>query len=561
MATLNLATVVGTDNIQPIREQEGRMAIYAIKQLWDNTIGEKRYIPNIGDLVADTDNTTAHPWWKVVDLDVNLIAKLVPWNTIANIEIPDEDVLTGPGRITNNQTYRVYYNKDVTPHVLAVENRMSYKGTVSRYAKIMKQVSGPNDLKVISAFYDSLGNLLGQDIPLELVGLNPNTNRSEYCVPVCYTLEDLKDGDIVTVHAYSEEGHPTSITPLVVQDTTVTPHRTDSVKYITGVSLLSPFMSETDLQLLLLPVNVPLSGLYLRGRVHYSDGSYNEYPVDGTRFKLYGMESYVDAIVDQNLPVQLQYFPLADEVFYGNVNNRKYKIRSMESKGMYNVRLYCFPVWTGVLNGYHLRWFLYNSERNVRYDVTDKIQYTVNTPAYQPTLYGVNQALSVSVNLQEINPLYEAVRHAQIVQVVLWRQGTERSTNWTVQLEQGQEPAYGVDTFAELEFINYNLYKLSLRSGVTTQAQWLDKLYYAMRPVVNPSAESVAPTPTHFRVRIGNSEVLEKSINQWNQTFSILNGLEVGGNVYIEWIFKTPETDLELGTSGLIIWSNNDVPL
>lgn len=561
MTIFNVSLPMGSDGVVPIQMPEGRTQFYALSELWDKTVGAKRYIPNIGDMVADRENITDSNWWVVTGLTVDYVPLMKRWGSTGSNELSVNDVLTGPGRTTHNQTYRIYYNKDVTPHTLVVENRLSYKGTVSRYAKIMRQVDGPTKLKVISAYYDGAGNLLGQDIPLQLVGVDPNNNRSEYCVPGCYTMEDLPNGEIVTVHTYTEDGHPASITSVMVEHTSAAPPRNSFTKYITSVELVSPFMSESDPNLVALPVNIPLQGLYLRGRVHFSDGSFKEYPVDGTRFDLLGMESYIDSIVDQNLPVWLQYYPLPDEEFYGNVNNRFYNIRTMEAKGMYNVRLYCFPVWTGAITGYVLRWFLYSSERNVRYDVTDKIQYTVNTPAFQSNLYGVNQALSVSVNLKDVNQLYENVRHAQVVQVVLWRQGTERSTNWTVVTEQGQDPAYGINTFGELEFVNQNLYKLSIRSGCTTLNQWLDQLYYAMRPVVNPIAETKAPRPTHFRIRVNPNFVVEKSVNQWNEIMSILSGLQVGDNVYIEWLFKTPETDLELGTSGMLLWSNNNVPL
>lgn len=563
MATFNVSLPLGTDGVSPtpIQNPEGKGAVIFLKDVWLGAKGEAKFIPNIGDLVADTENITDSNWWIVTSLDVDYIAQMKPWgNNAANV-IDEKDILTGPGRTTHNQTYRVYYNKDVTPHTLVVENRLSFKGTVSRYAKIMRQIDGPTNLKVISAYYDNSGNLLGQDIPLQLVGIDPNNSRSEYCVPGCYTMEDLPDGEIVSVHAYTEEGHPSSITSVQVETTTAAIPRNTFTKYITGVELLSPFMSEAEPNLVALPVNIPLSGLYLRGRVHFSDGSYKEYPVDGVRFKLMGMEDYVDSMVNQNLPVWLQYYPLVDETFYGNVNNRYYDIRTMEAKGMYNVRLYCFPVWTGPVTGYNLRWFMYSSERNVRYDVTDKIQYTVNTPGFQSNLYGVNQALSVSVNLKEINQLYDSVRHTQVVQVVLWRQGTERSTNWTVVLENGQDPAYGVNTFGELEFINQNLYNLSLRSGCTTRQQWLDKVYRPMRPVINPFAENKAPDPTHFRIRVNSTFTVEVAVSQWNETFAILDGLKVGENVYIEWLFKTPETDLELGTSGMLLWSNNGIPL
>ena len=565
--SLNITEVAGTDGKVPIRNPDGRFVIYALKELWDGTIGEKRFIPNIGDLVADTENATVSAWWRVKALDVDLIAQLEPWGRINSTTVALEDVLTGPGRSTHNSTYRAYLDKSVTPYALAVENRLSLKGTVCRYARIMKQVTGPTDQRVISSFYDNSGNLIGHDIQLELVGVEAGTNRSEYAVPVCYTMEDLPDGEVVTLVAFTEEGHPASITQLVVENTSFIRHRNKAERYVTGISLISPFVSETDNELLLLPVNIPLQGLYLKGKVHYSDGSSREYPVDGVRFTLLGMESYLATMVNQKIPVVLRYTPTPDEIVYGATRGEKlfvtqnYQIKTIEAKGAYNVRLHCFPEWVGELNGYRLRWFLHSSERNARYDVTEFVRYAVNTNGFHPKAYGVSQLLNVNVTLSDINPLYENFRYAQTVQVVLWREGSERDTNWTVIYENGQDPAYGVNTHGRLEFINYNYYKLNLGSECTSLTEWIDKLYLPIKPIYDQLREVVAPMPTHFRVRIGESEVLEKKIEQWNETFSVLNGLAVDGNVYIEWIRKTPETDLELGTSGLILWDNGGVPL
>ena len=241
MTTLNLTEVAGTDGKVPIRNLDGRFAIYALKELWDGTVGEKRFIPNIGDLVADTENATVSAWWIVKALDVDLIAQLEPWGRINSSTLSLEDVLTGPGRSTHNSTYRVYLDKSVTPYALAVENRLSLKGTVCRFARIMKQVTGPTDQRVISSFYDNSGNLIGHDILLELVGVDAGTNRSEYAVPLCYTMEDLPDGEVVSLVAFTEEGHPASITQLVVENTSFIRHRNKAERYITGIELLSPF--------------------------------------------------------------------------------------------------------------------------------------------------------------------------------------------------------------------------------------------------------------------------------------------------------------------------------
>lgn len=565
--TLNISIPAGIDGQVPIRNPDGRGTFYFLKDLWDNTVGAGRFIPNVGDLVADTDNTTASAWWKVQALDADYKSVLIPWNNVPSAVLNQDDILTGPGRLTHNSTYRAYIDKSVTPYVLVVDNRLSFKSTISRFAKIFKQEDGPADLKTISNFYDATGNILTQSIPLELVGVNANTNKSEYAIPECYTMEDLPDGEVLTVVSYTENGHPSSITQCIVINSSFIRHRNDSIRYITGIELLSPFKSETDPNLILLPVNVPLQGLYLSAKVHFSDGSWREYPVDGTRFALLGLDSYLATMVNQKIPVVLRYTPTADEEVYGATRGEQifvtqsYSIKTMEAKGAYNVRLYCYPEWVGPLNGYHLRWFLHTAERNARYDVTEFVQYSVNNPAFEPKLYGVNQLLNVSVNLKEVNPLYENFRHAQTVQIVLWRDGTERQTNWTLVFEQGQDPAYGLNTFGRLEFINYNYYKLNLASDCKTLTEWLDKLYVPMHPLYDDKKEPSAPMPSHFRVRVGPSDVLEKPIEQWNQTFSILNGLEVNGNAYIEWIRKTPETDLELGTSGLILYDTQGAPL
>lgn len=564
---LNISIPAGSDGVVPIRNVDGRGTVYFLKDLWDGTLGEKRFIPNVGDLVADTDRVTASAWWKVQALDVDYKSVLVPWNNVPSSVINQEDILTGPGRLTHNNTYRAYIDKSVTPYVLVVDNRLSFKSTISRYAKIFKQEGGPADLKVISNFYDAQGNIVSQSIPLELVGVDANTNKSEYALPECYTMEDLPDGELLSIVAYTEQGHPSSITQCIVVNSSFIRQRNDAIRYVTGIELLSPFMSETNPNLIQLPVNVPLQGLYLTAKVWYSDNSSKEYPVDGTRFTILGMESYLATMVNQQIPVVLRYTPTQDEEVYGATRGEQifvtkaYDIKTMAAKGAYNVRLYCYPEWVGPLNGYNLRWFLHTSERNARYEVTEHVRHAANTAGFEPKLYGVNQLLNVSINLKDINPLYENFRHAQTVQIVLWRDGTERQTNWTVTFEQEQDPAYGLNSFGRLEFINYNYYKLNLASGCTTVNEWIDKFYTPMKPIYDERVEVAAPLPTHFRVRVGTSEVVEKPLAQWNQTFAVLNGLEVNKNVYVEWIRKTPETDLELGTSGIILYDNGGIPL
>lgn len=567
MATIPQAeiSVTGTDGKVPVYNPEGRFQIYKLTEIYVGQQGEARYVPNVNDLVVDVLETTSTRWYRVVSLDVNLIPTLRPWGEIPQASLDNTDVLTGVGPSNLNNNKFAYLDTSVTPHVLAVDARLSYKGTTAKFARIVKSNGVGLEPTVISCFYDASGNLLGNDIPLELVGVNSGSQRSEYCVPVCYTMEELPDNEVVTVITYSAAGHVVSHSDLYIRNTSFIRQRNLGTKYITHIEMQTPFMSETDNKLINLPVNVPLQGLYPVGIVHYSDGTKSEpMPVDGNKFTLHGMSDYLATQVNQRIPVVLTYRVSDEEIVYDAQRgefthvSQPYNIRTIQSNGAYNVKLFGFPEWLNASQGYRMRWWLYNSDRNMSKEVTDKVQLALNAEPWNPTLYGVVQNLNVQVNLNAVNPIYENWRHSQTVQVLLRRAGTERTTNWTVAFDPGQTPAYGDDTYVSLEFINYNYYKLNLAGTAKTREEWLEKLYKRTRPVYDGQKELEAPLPTHFRIKIGTS-VLERPIAEWNLTHSVLNGLSVDGLVVIEWISKTPETDLELGVSGVIAYPGTNL--
>lgn len=552
--------ISGTDGGVPIHNPEGRFATYALREIYTGTVGENRYVPNVGDLVIDVEQLTDSLYWKVTALSAELIPRLVPWGNVSTSILNPGDIMTGAGPSSNGgNTKRIYYDKSVTPHVLAVDQRLSYKNTEARYARIYRGTAAIESPKIVSGFYDNLGNLIGHDIPLTLVGQDAGSNRSEYMVPICYTAEDLPDNEVLTVVIYSAAGHVVSRDQCIVVNTSFIRGRNTSVKYITHISMSTPFMSETDPTLINLPVNVLLQGLFPMGHVHYSDGSVRDMPVDGTKFTLLGMQDYMASRINQRVPVTLRYTLSENEVAYGaNVGEfyhitQQYQIRTIQAKGAYNVKLFGYPEWVSPTAGYTMRWWLYNTDRNIRQDVTSLVRYAANAEPFQPTLYGASQSLNVHVMLSEVNPIFENWRYSQVTGVALLRQGTERSTNWSISFDPGQDPAFGRNNFVNLEFINYNYYKLNLKGDCLTQDEWLERLYLRTRPLFDPLRELEAPLPTHYRIRKPN-EVLEYPIAEWNQTVSVLNGLSVDKTLYIEWIRKTPENDLELGITGIPIY-------
>ncbi|MCP5940243.1 hypothetical protein NL351_30475, partial [Klebsiella pneumoniae] len=60
----------------------------------------------------------------------------------------------------------------------------------------------------------------------------------------------------------------------------------------------------------------------------------------------------------------------------------KYRTMAVAADGAFTVKLFCYPVWIDEISGYRLEWYLYNLNRSVVYKVTDKVQVTPNTLAF-----------------------------------------------------------------------------------------------------------------------------------------------------------------------------------
>lgn len=575
MATLvtannGYANVIGTDGQSPIYNPEGRFQTYAMRQLWigESGPGANRYVPNIGDIVFDVYGETRSPCWRVVSLDVNYVPRMVVFDITAGTNIDEGDYLTGIGGTKASSTYRIYIDKSVTPYAFAVDARLITRGTAARSAIIFRgNPSEGNTLEAISLFYDNAGNLLGNTIPLELVGVNAQTQRVEYCTPVAYTKEDLPDNELVTIVFYSAEGHVVGRNELLVMNSSFIRSRNLSIKYVTGISLKTPFMSAVDPKLIELPMNVPLNGLLMIGRAHYSNGEVNERAIDGSKFRVDGLTGFMATVINQQVPINLVYNLAPDEIAYGAYNTgatkhmaETYKIKTIPSKGAYYLKLYCYPTWVSISVGYTLRWFLYNADRNQRYEVTDLIKYVSTSNGFDPKAYGIMQNLNVQLDLAKVNAVYDDYRYAQTIGVLLRREGQEHETKWSVLFTPGQDPAYGFDQYCELERVNWNYFRLRLKGSSQNYEEWLERCYHQTQPLVDPRRETVAPLPTHFRLRLPTGVTVSHPIESWNKVVVTSQGWDPYTTLVVEWIRKTPEADLELGCTGFPIRPAEDLP-
>jgi hypothetical protein len=551
-------SVTGTDGHVPVYNPDERWALWRLSDLYMGTVGLNKFVPKVGDWVKDTDTN--------VDYEVTALnlTSLVPTLREVHDTPTGEfgDVLLGVGPGTQSDTYRCYIDKTPLPYTLAVDARLMVAGTMAVACKIFRGSVLDGTGEVISNFYDNSGNLLGDVIPLEVVVMPGVSNVAVKTVPVCYTTKDLPDGETVTAVFYAADGHVVSKRQLLIENTGFIRSSALGTKYITHISLKSPFLSMSDPQLIQYPLNVPLNGLNLIGVAHYSDGSTIELPVDQTKFQVFGFENFVSTIVGQEFPIVLKYNLSSGEIVYTSEPQpdkfitANYTATTTNEDGAYTVKLFGYPVWQDGILGYKMEWYMYNLDRQAVFHVTPHVSYNANTQVFDGLLYGATQHLSVSVNLKDVNPSFKSFVHTQTIDVVLLGAGTLRTTNWKVGFDPNQNPMFGIGNHADTVYTNVNLSTINLATGAADQDTWLERLYRTAKPLTDPQAELAAPAPTHFALVNAGADVV-LPISQWDQTITLNFAYANNSSVFVKFFKRTADNDIQLAIAALPVYQQN----
>lgn len=519
------------------------------------TPGNEGHVPNIGDLVFDKDQG----YFIVVDVDITTgVSTLSPWSPpLTPQPDPQVDVLIGAGPGYPSESFRIFLDTTVTPHTLSPDSRLRLYGSSVDYYKVFlgSDISEEHGV-VVSSFFDPSGNFLGSSVPVETEIINGVPSLTVKSPLPGYSNRQMDNGELVTLVAYSVTGGVISIAQLVVVNTAAIRQHDSSKKYVQGITIESPFMSSADPQTIEFPINVTVESLPMTGVVHYSNGERWRLPIDNTKFTLMGMQNYVATVVGQVFDLVLSYVLSPDEISYNLVptaNGRltaPFRAKTIAANGAYTVKLYVYPVWVNAQVGYRLEYWLYNLDRQTFYNVTPHIELGVNSAPFRPTEYGITQTVTVAIDLNKVDGQFAAYRHVQTFQIALLSSGNESNVNWSLYFTPDQETNYGHNLYADLELAATNYWNLRLANGFPSKEVWLRNLYEAIQPLYNEESEAEAPTPTHVRV-VFLHNTYEISVEQWDDTLVVVNDLEDGELVYLQWIQRTPETDLQLGISAL----------
>lgn len=552
------APVFGTvDGKNPLYNPEGLFRCWSINEIYTGTVGENKYVPNVGDIVIDTTGGIKTEYIVHSVDPITYIAVLIELkHSDETPPFSDDDLIVG----TTSDCFRVYLNKDTTPYTLEVDKRLHVYGVQSTSFALFRGVNIYDPTKIVSGLYDLNGQLLTQTIPLELAISPSIDNVTAKILPTCFTTFNLEEGEILYAVIYNNSNQVVTKKTLIVEHSTAIVSSNIEKKYVSDIKISTPFLSNVNQNLIEYPINVQLNTLNLNGIVYFSDGSQLTLPVNGTKFSIFGLEDYTASLPGQELPIVLKYrLDPNEEALNVNPGNglhvsKEYIIRTISTNVTYNVKLFVYPVWNNSSSSYELKWFIYDLDRSLNYEVTPYVIIDPNYNQYVPNLLGAKQSLRAIINLMDVNGIYNDFNYVQLVDITLTKPGSGRPTdnisNWLVDNTLPDGFIYGNGVYLSYSQETVTTWKARISSNISDFSIWLQKIYKNTNPIVNNQTEIEPITPTHFQLLV-NGIVYEYDISLWNTQLIINTGPTLNGTVFVRFINRTLTKDLQLSVAGL----------
>lgn len=499
-----------------------------------------------------------------VDTEGTQKSTLVPWqlNNNAGDGTSEQDWIYGLRGGPGLGEALLSIDFSVRPNVARVDSTIMRPG--ADHAKVFLG-NEAIDSNIISAQYNSSQNMLNNKVPCKLAEIVDRTNVSIMTTgafSVTKNAEALPDGTRCWLVFYDGGGEfipPAQ--PLMVQHCAYMKDHQLGVKYLTEIELLSPwFTNSMDPERLLVPMNLLIPAVELRAVAHYSDGSVSEqFPVNGERFSLYGLNEYRPTWPGQEAEINLVYKLQPNEQHYiadpGNpeFKGKSYWVESTAVKGAYSPKIYTYPYWDASLGGYSLRHYLYDLDRKTAIDVTAQVKFNDLSQPWRPTQYGVAQTLIFNLNLRDVSVLYDSLIFKQHTTITLYKDiNGSAGKRWEVSFSINK-PFYAAKQ--AVAFNDGANTTFDLTNGCLTQAAWFDALYWAIEPSYNRWDEDEAPLPTHFyMVHPIDGRKWLYSVADWNQSNAIPVSLQRGQTWLIQWVKRdASNTEMQLAETGVTI--------
>lgn len=536
----------------------------------DVITGGGKYVGRVNDLVYHFELG----WMRVNSVDpttfvVNLSSAMKNTDDDQTVGEADRYLSTSSGY--QSESWRVYLDTRTLPYRLEIDEGFRTYGTKTVGIKIWRGVDTTETGEVISAYYNQNNEYVSDMIPVNVVAnvvdsvfspLAEIVNTAIKAPLIGYTTKDLQEGEYVTLVGYSQDGQPVRSARCIIHKTNVYQRVEDTQRRIASIQLVSPYLSETEPNKLMVPLNINVASLVMRAKVTYTDGKSLTMDVgdetSGAKFMIYGLKYWSPTITGTPQRLSLVYRISPTEEYSRQEGESEtglvtepYEIVATDVDPSMSLKLFVYPTWQAGINAYVLEYWLYDLVRLQWYRVpSNAIELDQNSRSFDGMDYTTVQTLTVAVKLNMLDPSWGTHRHVQTVHVALLRSGVLPATNWRVRHSSNQAAWYGDDKQALGSAVGAQNTVLDISCGFGDVDTWLDGLFYVQEPLYDILAEAKAPRPTHF-VLMTRTQEFDFPIALWNNELTIINDLTEGQSLSIRFVRRDVNGELQLGVTAL----------
>lgn len=544
-----------------IRLEGAKVRWYDIGELYMGTppIDQQTlYVAKKGDYVVNS-QIGMYVVLSVDNDNVPALELIFRRNESSNLNPNSESLITAFSKYQPSAAQYALINTNVTPHTIAISNSYLVFGA-DRDRMVFFRGSDVSDQTgvVISEVYDGTGTLTGSEVGLEAVQSGVNTIK----IPrIFHTTKPLVSGEIITGVVYTATGDKVQIQPFLVEDTSYVRDVDVAALFITDLTVESPLLSPTDDTLLENNVNSPFTTSLVKGRLHYSDGSTVDIPINGTKLILHGLDEFDSSRVGRPHNLVMTYYPDNTENYVGGGGmtrphiSRHVRLANRRLGDDYSLKLFPVPTFVDTLSGYQFQWWLNNLEGDINIDVTAHIR--THRPDGTPMNgldYNTEQKLTLTLDLDDVAPgTYPGYVHSQIMDMTLSIPGANGDTPWFIDYASNNALPYGQGVRASATNIGNGRINISLDEP--NRDAWLSRVYYAILPLYDNSVLVEPATPSHMLLRYNGVEH-RVPIDMWSESIDKLTGAPVfvdQSSLDIVWILATSGGDRYLGHTPMII--------
>ena len=543
-----------TSNIQPIKLDTELQTQYNIDDLYTGGATGGRYIAKVDDIAND--KQTGQYW--ITGISAEGIATLVRWPPKDS-----DDEVAGAidefiGRYRTQAAYGLYIDTSVYPYRIVVDNSFMVGGKTFKYCKIFLNDDVSEESGVVISQWFENGVKVGSAFPLELVATDSLTNDSLKVVTPGWCNYKLKAGETVTALFYGDNMQAYKILPLRVFESSVVRDTSVGQDKITGISIVSPFLDPISKDTINIPLNMTMDSLDMWGVVHYESGAVNQLPIDGRKFSIFGAKLFLAVQAGMEDDLVLNYAlgenEATDKAIHaeGMGISRPYRIVVTSDVKQYNVKLFGVPKWNNTYYRYEMRYFMYDLARSINIEVTEHVTNAgLNSPSFDGNNYSDIQELYIAINLEDVFPDYLPFRYTQNLNIALKGPYTSTYIPFTMDYDSNHARMYGSEGFAELH-LEATVPYVFMGRGFRYEWEFLDAMYYMLKPMYDTALEDSAPKPTHYRLKTQDGQLVGTFlVSEWDKSQVIDIEPAAGDTLHIEWLIIDSERDVPLATASV----------